>query len=178
VLRYAHTCAMQRHPPEMDTTTASSPQERLRAFIVSFLHRLFDEGRPAWHSKLISREMIEPTGALGRLVKQNLHPRRDQLTQIIRPIVGGRADDRLLRHCVMSIVGQCLSTYHGQAMLARLYPGQTFDAAGIAERAEYIYRFTLAALEGLEGLEGAPKVEKTKKARLPLKRQARSEGRA
>src|SRR5438270_117404 len=49
VLRYAHACAMERHPPEMDTTASSSPEDRLRAFIVSFMRRLFDEGRPAWH---------------------------------------------------------------------------------------------------------------------------------
>src|SRR4051812_27892870 len=156
VLRYAHSCAMERHPPEMRTTADSTPEARLRAFIVSFLERLFDEGRPAWHAKLMSREMIEPTGALGRLVKQNLHPRRDQLTEIIRPIIGRGANERLLRHCVMSIVGQCLSCYHGQHMLQRLYPGQVFDQAGVAERAEYIYRFTLAALKGLGSSKRKP----------------------
>jgi len=154
VLRYAHACAMERHPPEMHTTAASSPEDRLRAFIVSFLHRLFDQGRPAWHARLMIREMVEPTGALGRLVKQSLHPRREQLTQIIRAIIGDhRADDRLLRHCVMSVVGQCLSFYHGRPMLERLYPEQKFDAAGLAERADYIYRFTLAALRGIGTVE-------------------------
>jgi AcrR family transcriptional regulator len=154
VLRFAHACAMDKYPPEMGVSDESPPEDRLRAFIVSFLLRMFDEGRPAWHVKLMSREMVEPTAALGRLVKQDLYPRRDRLTGIVREITGPPADDRLLRHCVMSIVGQCLSFFHGRKMLERLYPEQKFDPAGVQERAEYIYRFSLAALRGICRTDG------------------------
>jgi AcrR family transcriptional regulator len=159
VLRYAHACAMEKHPPEMDTTAASSAEDRLRAFIVSFLHRLFDNGRPAWHSKLISREMVEPTGALRGLVKQNLQARRERLEQIIGELVGDAGDQRLIRHCVLSIVGQCISFYHARAMLEHLYPELSFEPSGIEERAEYIFRFSLAAILNIE----APRIERKSK---------------
>src|SRR6478672_848939 len=52
VLRYAHHCAMQRHPPEMGVTPKAPAPHRLRAFVVSFLRRMFDEGRPEWQGKI------------------------------------------------------------------------------------------------------------------------------
>lgn len=165
VLRYAHACAMQRHPPELGVAPLAPPEERLRAFVVSFLRRMFDEGRPAWHGRLISREMVEPTAALARLVKQDLHPRRDQLTGIVREIIGPSAEvnDELLRHCVMSIVGQCLSFFHGRQMLERLYPQQGFDSASIEERAQQIYRFSLGALRSFGSKQARRAVSRTRK---------------
>lgn len=151
VLRYAHACAIQRHPPDMGAPAVAPAEARLRAFIVSFFRRMFDQGRPAWHGTLIWREVMSPTPALARLVKADLHPRRDQLTGIVREIIGPSAqvDDLLLRHCVLSIVGQCLSFYLGRPMLEELYPEQRFDAAGIEERAEYVYHFSLGAIKSL-----------------------------
>src|SRR5580693_1138195 len=55
VLRFSHACAIDRHPPTFGVNDTSHPEDRLRAFIVSFVHRMFDTGRPAWHGKLMSR---------------------------------------------------------------------------------------------------------------------------
>ena len=79
VLRYSHACALRKHPPELNGT--ATPEERLRFFIGSFLRRVFDGGQPAWHEKLMSREMVEPTGALDDLVKQEIQPRYRQLIE-------------------------------------------------------------------------------------------------
>src|ERR1700722_20111186 len=48
VLRFAHACSMDRHPPEKGMNERSTPEERLRAFIHSFVQRVFDDGQPAW----------------------------------------------------------------------------------------------------------------------------------
>ncbi len=166
VLRFAHQCAIAHHPPGAAGGEESSAEERLRGFISSFLRRMFDDGRPAWHAKLMSREIAEPTAALARLVKQDLCPLRDRLTLILRDIIGSNADDLLLQHCVMSIVGQCLSFFHGRPVIERLFPTQKYDAQGIGERAEYIYRFSLAALRRLsEENEMPSRNAKPRKAR-------------
>ena len=149
VLRFAHVCAMDRHPPELGTNDRSTPQERLRAFIHSFVKRVFDDGRPAWQGKLMSREMVEPTKALDYLVRHEIGPRRDRLNETLRQILGPGVSEKLLRHCTQSIVGQCSFYHHARPMIQRLYPGQKFDAAGVSARAENIYQFTLCALRGL-----------------------------
>jgi AcrR family transcriptional regulator len=152
VLRFSHACAVQKHPPGMDD--AADPELRLRAFVVSFLRRVFDSGRPAWHEKLMSREMVEPTSALDELVRQDIQPRYEQLSEVIRGIIGKRADEKLVRHCVQSVIAQCVFYHHARPMLERLKPPMKFDAATVEERAEYIYRFSLAAMRAfaMDGL--------------------------
>jgi AcrR family transcriptional regulator len=149
VLRFSHACSMDRHPPEQGTNDRSTPRERLRAFIHSFVQRVFDDGQPAWQGKLMSREMVDPTKALDYLVRHEIGPRRDRLNQTLRQIIGPGASEKMLRHCTQSIVGQCAFYHQARPMIERLYPEQKFDAAGVSERAENIYQFTLCALRGL-----------------------------
>jgi AcrR family transcriptional regulator len=149
VLRFSHACSIERHPRELGMNGKSAPEERLRAFIHSFVQRVFDDGQPAWQGKLMSREMVEPTRALDYLVRHEIGPRRDRLNQTLREIIGPAATEKMLRHCTQSIVGQCAFYHHARPMIERLYPRQKFDAAGVDERAENIFRFTLSALRGL-----------------------------
>ncbi len=147
VLRFSHACAMKKHPPEIDGD--ATPESRLRTYIVSFLRRVFDGGKPAWHEKLMSREMVEPTSALDDLVKQEIQPRYLQLGKIIRGFIGPDADENLVRHCAQSIAAQCVFYYHARPMLQRLDPTLKFDEKTVEERAEHIYRFSLAAMRAI-----------------------------
>src|SRR6267142_6975907 len=67
VVRYSQQKALEKHPPLLDVSPNASPEKRLRAFVESLLRRIFDTGPIAWHGKLMSREMIEPTPALDSL---------------------------------------------------------------------------------------------------------------
>jgi TetR/AcrR family transcriptional regulator, regulator of cefoperazone and chloramphenicol sensitivity len=149
VLRFSHTCALEEHPPDEGTTSDSSAEERLFAFIHSFFCRVLDEGRPAWHGKLMSREMVEPTGALDKLVKKEIQPRYRQLAEILRQILGPAANDTLIRRCAQSIVGQCIFYHHARPMLERLQPSEGFDPTAIDELADHVFAFSIAALKGL-----------------------------
>src|SRR5829696_8158372 len=65
LLQHLGRQAIARHPPDRGTTAAASAEERLYAFVHSFLTRMLeDEGVGC----IVAREMIEPTGALDRLV--------------------------------------------------------------------------------------------------------------
>jgi TetR/AcrR family transcriptional regulator, regulator of cefoperazone and chloramphenicol sensitivity len=62
VLQYTFRYARQKYfHPTLGLSADATPEARLRAFICSFLFRLLDEGLPAWHGKLMAREMAEPT---------------------------------------------------------------------------------------------------------------------
>src|SRR2546427_11594195 len=57
VLAYAYQRALEKYPPTLDLPAIATPKQRLHAFVRAFLLRIFDEGHPAWHGKLMAREM-------------------------------------------------------------------------------------------------------------------------
>ena len=79
VLRHAHNKALDKYPPLLDVAADAPPEEKLRAFVKSFLLRVFDKGPDSWHGKIMSREMIEPTAALDSLVQERMRPMADLL---------------------------------------------------------------------------------------------------
>lgn len=146
VFRYAYDCALEKYPPDLNLSPACAPEDRLRAFIRAFLCRIFDEGRPAWHGRLMAREMAEPTGALDDLVEQSIRPQFELLQSIARELLGRRAGRPLVRSCAFSVVGQCLYYWHGQQVIRRLFPEQRFGPSDVAQIADHIASFSLAAL--------------------------------
>ena len=149
VLRYSQTQALTKYPPNLGLKANAPAAEGLRAFVRSFLLRIFDEGPIAWHGKLMSREMIEPTEALGALIEEKIRPQSDQLQKIVRALLGGKPSPELVRLCGCSVVSQCLFYHHCRPVVQKLFPGQKFDAAGIEQLAGHITQFSLAALQQL-----------------------------
>src|SRR4051812_41914514 len=81
VLEYSDRLATPAVPVPAD---GAPPEERLRRHLHAFLARILDRGRPAWHGRLMSREMIEPTGALDRLVRSKIRANHQHLAAIVR----------------------------------------------------------------------------------------------
>lgn len=132
-----------------DATLSSGPAEqRLRVFIYATLARFFDEGRPAWLSKLIAQEMIHPTKMLDLLVQHQIRPNSERLMVIVRELMGMEADDETLRLCVSSVVAQWLYYFHCGSVIKRLNPGQRFGPLEIQKLADHITEFSVAALKG------------------------------
>lgn len=166
VLDYAANCALEKYPIGGGADPASPPQARLAIFIRTYLSRLLDEGRPAWHGKLISREMVEPTQALAILADTFARPQYHRLSGIvaellnIAPGVPGEGNDEMIRRCAASIVGQCLFYKHCRPMINILMPEQAYDAASLATLADHITAFSLGAIESIRtarGLSGKPR---------------------
>lgn len=147
VLQAAHHCAMERHPPTAGLSAGASTAERLHAFVRSFLYRILDRGRPAWHGKLMAREIAEPTAALDQLVEQAIRPNFDLLRSILRDHLGPEFTDQEIRACAWSIVGQVLFYHFARPVIERLVPGIGFEPAEIDRLADHITRFSLGALD-------------------------------
>jgi AcrR family transcriptional regulator len=147
VLQYAHTCALQKHPPQPADNVGMSAEDRLRAFVRSFLSRLLDEGRPAWHGKLMAREMVEPTEAMGALVENSFRPQFELLISIIRGLLGNGPNPEKEHLCARSIVGQCIFYRHGRAVIDRLDPAQRYGTEEVRQLADHVTDFSLAALK-------------------------------
>ena len=146
VLRHAYRCALEKHPPDFGVKTGAPAEERLRAFVHSFLLRIFDDGPCAWRGRLIAREMVDPTGALDRLVREEIRPQADLLRSIVIAILGRPADEELIRLCGCSVMSQCVFYFNCRPVLERLFPDQAVDAASVERLASHVVEFSLAAL--------------------------------
>jgi TetR/AcrR family transcriptional regulator, regulator of cefoperazone and chloramphenicol sensitivity len=157
VLQYAHAYAVQKYPPLLGLSEDAPAEERLCAFVHAFLLRILDEGRPAWHGKLMAREVIEPTTALDTLVEQAFRPQFERLMAIMKDLLGSDACPAQVYLCASSIVGQCLFYHHARPVLMRVNPQQRYDADAIGRLAEHITRFSLGGLRILSRRsEGEP----------------------
>jgi AcrR family transcriptional regulator len=149
VLKYWADIAIQKYPPHLGLGKNASAEQRLHAFVRSFLFRVLDEGRPAWHGKLMAREMAEPTPAFESLVEGACRPLSDLLTSIVRQLLGPDGKDEIVRRSVGSIIGQCLFYHHCRPVNAKLWPEQKLDTQGIEQLADHITRFSLGGLRDL-----------------------------
>lgn len=149
VLRYAQQKAFEKYPllPNMDAD--ASPTDKLRAFIHSFLLRIFDNEPTAWFGKMMLREMIEPTDALDSLLEERMRPMADQIRGIVAEILGCAPGDERARLCSLSVVSQCVFYHHCRRVVARLFPEQRLDAAAVEPLADHITCFSLAAMKHL-----------------------------
>jgi TetR/AcrR family transcriptional regulator, regulator of cefoperazone and chloramphenicol sensitivity len=146
VLQYTFRSAMQKYPPTLGLGAAATAEERLQAFIRSFLLRLLGEGLPAWHGKLIARDMAEPTRALDALVDEAIRPEVELLMSIVHDLLGRDPSPRRVWRCAASIIGQCLFYHHARPVIMRLDPEQKFDSEAIEQLVDHITRFSLSAL--------------------------------
>lgn len=147
VLAYFQGRALQKYPLDLGVQPDAPAAERLRAFVRSFLLRLFDHSSDAWHGKLISREMIDPTDALDAIVVERIRPQAQHLGGIVRELLGGEPDAETVRLCSFSVVSQCLFYHHCQPVVCRLFPEQNFSPQQIEKLADHITGFSLAAIE-------------------------------
>jgi len=149
VLRSVPNAHAEKYPPRLGLSPEATAAEQFRAYVQSLLHRVFDPGRPGWHSKIIAREMVEPTRALDSLLEEVARPLHLELAGILRRLLGPAAGDDDIRLCALSIMGQCVYYHHARTVLARLYPEQSYGAGDVARLVDHITEFSLAALRDL-----------------------------
>lgn len=149
VLRQWSDAAMKKYPPTAGLAEKTTPEARLGAFVRSFLFRVLDDGRPAWHGKLVAREMAEPTPVFDELVASVCRPLHDMLMCIVRDLLGNGSDPETVRLCAGSIIGQCLFYHHSRPVIAKLTPELKLDQVGIEDLARHITTFSLHAIQNL-----------------------------
>lgn len=132
---------------------AARAEAAFRQFIREFLGRVLAHGRPAWHTHLVTREMIEPAdeSALESVVRNGIRPNHWRLRAIIAALTGRRAEDPAVRDAAFSIAGQVLYFHFARHVHARLAPEHVLDAHEIHRLAGHIADFSLAGLRAVAG---------------------------
>ncbi|SMF97098.1 transcriptional regulator, TetR family [Methylomagnum ishizawai] len=149
VLALAFQEGDRRYPQDLAFDTSLSQEERLGFFIRALLLRLTDDSLLGSHGRLIAREIADPTPALDHIIDTILRPRIQNLREILPDLLGPGWRDPDIARCIFAIMGQCLVYQHSRSLVDRLYPEVIGSPEAIAETADFITRYTLAALRQL-----------------------------
>lgn len=146
VLRHAHQAAscLSSAIPE-----AESPENRLHAFVHGLLTRFLDPRRPAWHGKLMARELASPTRMFDQLIEEGIRPKCDLLDGILRELSGPDVSQKKRHYIAGSIMGQCLFYRQNRHVIHRLFPTLITEDKPIDHLASHITEFSLAAIRAL-----------------------------
>jgi TetR/AcrR family transcriptional regulator, regulator of cefoperazone and chloramphenicol sensitivity len=148
--------ANQLYPMLQAQDESLPPERRLELFIDNFLHKLLDDSHLGYHSRMITREIAEPTKTLDDIVATAIKPQFTLLGSIVRQVLGATIDDADVNRCLFSIVGQCLVFKHSRSIVERLHPELIADDFAIKQTAEHIAKFSLLALQHYHGHSTRP----------------------
>ncbi len=153
VFEYSHRWAEEKYPHDLGLEERATPEERLRAFIRSFLLGGLGEGFPAWHGKLIAQEMADPSGVFSQVAETAIRPMHEYLEGIVRELLqkenpSQEVNDNSVQLCRMNIVGQCIFQVHTRQFM--LFPcPKILEPAQIAAIADQISRFSIGGIRAI-----------------------------
>ena len=130
-----------------NSTADTCPEKRLRLFIRDFMLLLLDDNNASKQCRMMVRELADPTPELDKIVIEAIAPLHAYLGALLREIVGIGMSAGELRHCLYSLLGQCLFYRHSHPVLLRLRPELHYDRKEIEAIALHIADFSLAALK-------------------------------
>lgn len=138
--------ALGKFPPDMGLGADPTPEERLEAFVRSFLLRVLTADKAAWLMRLMSREMFEPTDAFERVVERVHRPLFGRLVGIVGDVAGEGVDPLTLVRCSQAVVGQCLLFKHAEALMKRMGFPPPSTPEEIEPLVQQVTRFSLAGI--------------------------------
>ncbi|MBA3962975.1 MAG: CerR family C-terminal domain-containing protein [Chthoniobacterales bacterium] len=132
-----------------ETATKQSPEKQFTAFVIEFVRTLIGEGRPSWCSRLMAREIAQPTPALPEVIRQVMQPRYDRLRAIIGDYLGESPASERVRFAAHSVIAQCVHWAHAQPLFPHIWPKLRLNAPQVERIAQHIARFSLAGLRSM-----------------------------
>jgi AcrR family transcriptional regulator len=152
-VKHARALIEQRMPlPEWTLQTPA--EDKLQQFISTFLGRLLSPETAAWQTRLLTREIIEPTRACEEMAQESFRPFFGVLLQVLRELLPPATPDYRLHQLGISIVAQCVF-YRAQGRIIEMMIDQDERQRfySVPQLAAHIARFSL------DGTRGAANVD-------------------
>jgi len=140
-------------PSHFGASAAGKPaEERLRAFISDFVKTMMlGEGRATWCGRMMAHELADPSPALAQIVEEMIRPNHQWLREIVAALTDLPPQSETARLCAQSVTAQCVHWFHGQPVLAQLWPELKLKDPGQIERlVEHIFGFSLAGIRAIK----------------------------
>jgi AcrR family transcriptional regulator len=141
--------SIELYPSNMDLSSDAPPQDHLKVFVNSFLHRMLDSGEMGTSGQILLMELTNPTDILEHIKKDAIDPFRKRLISIIRELLGEQTDEQNVEFCVMSVIHQCMGFGFRRGklppLLRDLPRNRLIDAL-----TDHITSFSLAGIEAVK----------------------------
>jgi AcrR family transcriptional regulator len=123
--------------------------ERLRQYIKVSMCRVMS-GNATWISRLMHREMTDPTPTFDVILEQAFRPRMDDLAAMVADILNCPPDDARVSQCVASIHAQWM-LFVPNPIASRIRAKLQIRTDDAARLADHITKFSLAGIHALAG---------------------------
>jgi AcrR family transcriptional regulator len=142
----AHRWRMeQARLPEWSDNTP--PETKLADFIATFFRRVLTGPDDTWHTKLVLREMANPTAACAELVQSSIRPQFEILLAILSELLPTDVSAEQLRLTAFSIVGQCLFYHFADPVVRNLLTTEEYSELDVTKLAQHVSGFSLASID-------------------------------
>lgn len=131
--------------PDWDANTP--PREKLADFIVTFFRRMFGGPDDTWRTRLVMREIVNPSAACAEIAESNIRPQFEILQAILRELLPADTSDEALHLEAFSIVGQCLFYHMANPIIRNLIEEREYATYDVERLAAHVTEFSLAAIE-------------------------------
>ncbi len=143
-VRRAHQLRVQQVPlPAADPDT--SWELRLETFIKTLLSRMVGVNAEPWQTRLLMREVLQPSQACREMVEDYFRPQTEHLHSILRDGLNEPVPAAELRRLAFSIIGQCLFYRVAGDVVTMLSDGDS-RALDLDELTTHIARFSCGAI--------------------------------
>ena len=133
------------------------PTEVFRETVLATARRILRPGRPTWHFQLMTHEMMQPTGALKKIIDEVMRPIYDRSRAVIAILLGLPADDEKTRLCAHSVISQIVHYAQGKPVNALIWPELELTPERIEQIGNHIADFSLAYLTSAGNSSAAKK---------------------
>ncbi len=149
---YAELLRLATHTAGAQEAAEDAPAEqRLRELVRTSVERVMGHQRQAWHTRLVLRELEEPSPAFVSLMDEIVGRIMPRVTRIVAEL-NPRLDEEERWLCCHSLMSHCNGMPKAEFFLERSIPGwgERVAEERISIMANHISRFCLAAIGGLE----------------------------
>jgi AcrR family transcriptional regulator len=130
---------------------SASPETCLRDYVRALLTRMIGVSEAPWQSRLMLREILQPTKACAQMVEEYFRPDFNLLLGILAALLPEGTPEHVRRKIGFSVVGQCLFYRVAGDVVAMLVPcDELREHYDVEQLADHISQMTLSALEKLE----------------------------
>jgi TetR/AcrR family transcriptional regulator, regulator of cefoperazone and chloramphenicol sensitivity len=146
ILRVAAEQEIQAYPLP-DWTPETPPDVQLHDLILVVMRRLGGVGQGMWQSRLIIRELLQPTEFCRELSQNHFSPHFELMLNILSKILPSDTPPHIRIQTAQNIFGQCIA-FRVTSEASRFVVGEELMKAHYSpeDLAKHITRFTLAAL--------------------------------
>ena len=140
----------------------ATAEQKLAGYIEMVLERVVALKTAPWQVQLLVREILQPTEACKKLVRDYFRPFLNELAQIINEIVGDELPQEKSMKLAFSIIGQCMYYRFAGELTSMIIEEDGIDLEfDKSHLAAHITNFSLAALKNMNLDENMDSVSPT-----------------